>query len=60
MIDEALASNLWFTLFDIDALPNTDPDSKDYPGNPDKSTLATTATLLPAASFGLDTGAKIR
>ena len=60
MIDEALASNLGFTLFDIDALPNTDPDSKAYPGNPDKSTLATTATLLPAASFGLDTGAKIR
>jgi len=60
MIDETLATNLGFTLFNIEGLPNTDPNNDDYPGLPDKSDLATTATVIPASAFGLDTGAKIR
>jgi len=58
MINQSTANTLGFTLFDIDGLPNAD-GSKTYPGNPDTSVLSSAATVIPSASFGLDTSAKV-
>ena len=58
MINQSVANSLGFTIYDINGLPNTD-GSKTYPGNPDTSVLASAATVIPSASFGLDTSAKV-
>ena len=59
IISQTLADSLGVTIFDKNGLPNIS-GSKDYPGNPDLSVMATSVTTLPSSSFGLDTAVKIK
>jgi len=58
IISQNLANSLNISILDKEGLPNSD-GSKTYPGSPDYSVMATTATILPSAAFGLDTAVKI-
>lgn len=58
IINQSLSNSLGIAIFDKEGLPNSD-GSKTYPGSPDYSVMATTATVIPSSAFGLDTAVKI-